>query len=198
MDKAVKIPLIALSILTTQLVVLLGDTTMSKSAQYKPNENVNTKIIYKQISQTYYDRQIKIESMPVMYEQKNKQNLIAQPNSNLRNELNNINESLERRDRCEKKFESQSSFRTSWGSLVRRVVGNDIYEVSSDTSDICSEKWTKVDVIGVQRMYSTSDLRNERGYPQRIYYKENGKLCIYDKYDETYDVRKECYEYKQY
>jgi hypothetical protein len=75
MDKAVNIPLIALSVLTTQLVVLLGDTTMSKSAQYKPNENVNTKIIYKQISQTYYDRQIKIESIPVMYEQKNKQNL---------------------------------------------------------------------------------------------------------------------------
>jgi hypothetical protein len=105
-----------------------------------------------------------------------------------------MNESFEREDRCEKKFKSQSSSKYK----LLRVVGNDIYEVSSDTSDICSEKWTKVDVIGVQRMYTTSELRNERGYPQRIYYKENGKLCIYEKYDETYNVKKECDEYKQY
>jgi hypothetical protein len=73
MDKTMKTPLIALSILTTQLVILLGNTTIIKSAEHKPTGNN-----HKEISQTYYDRQMKIETMPVMYEQEKQTELISQ------------------------------------------------------------------------------------------------------------------------
>ena len=174
--------------------MLLGNTTISKSEEQKPTGNKHI-----QISQTYYDRQMKIETMPVMYEQEKPTELRSQSNSDLRNELNYREQRDKNVEACQNDFKSQSSYGSDGAaSTYYRVVENDIYKVYVDTFDACSQKWTKVDVIGVQRMYDIPDLRNEGGYPQKVYYKEKGQLCRYSKYDRNYEVRKDCFDYKQY
>lgn len=80
MRKTIRIPLIALSVVTTQLVVLLGNTTISKSAQYK------------QISQSHYNQQIPIQSLSAMYEQEKQIEFIAQSFSDRYNRQEQLRE----------------------------------------------------------------------------------------------------------
>ena len=80
MKKTIRIPLIALSVVTTQLAVLLGNTAISKSAQYK------------QISQSYYNQQIPTQSLPVTYEQEKQTELIAQSFSDQYNRQEQLRE----------------------------------------------------------------------------------------------------------
>ena len=128
MDKAVKIPLIALSVITTQLVVLLGNTTMSKSAQYKPNQNENAKITYKQIPQSYYDRQIKIESIPVMYEQEKPSELMSQSFSDQWNKKDQSE--TQRRLKCDQQTEYYKKIGYA-GGVYYIGKNNEVYKWSS-------------------------------------------------------------------
>jgi len=183
MDKAVKIPLMALSVLTTQLVVLLGNTTISKSAQYEP------------ISKSYYDRQITIQSLPVMYKQK-KSDIPAL--SDIRNELNKEKQSQERGETCYKVLQSQSSF-SRYGHSFYRVVGDNVYLAYYDVPDVCSQRWTLAYVIGVQYQGEDQWIREKYpGYPKFVHYRENGELCEYKKNQPDHSVEKQCFKYKQY
>ena len=79
--------MIALSAATTQLAVLLGNTTISKSAQYK------------QISQSYYNQQIPTQSLPVTYEQEKQTEFIAQSFSDQYNRQEQLRET--KNEKCD-------------------------------------------------------------------------------------------------
>jgi len=207
MNKAMKNPLIALSVLMIQLVVLLGYTTTSKSAQYKPNENVNTKINYKQISQSYsqsyYERHIKgtIKSLPdvytpVMYPD---QRVLNSPElktqAGLRDELNYQKNDQITKEQCLKKMINQSSFDDSGGSYYR-IQGDDIYYTFLTWDSACAKQWEKIGRIG--QIINTDYDSAYKSWNKQELHREGREICIYSKQVWETTPKKSCYDYKQW
>ena len=132
--------------------MLLGNTTISKSAEHKPTENTFDDTVHKfnNISQTFYDRKMSVESLPDVYtpgmypgqRDLNPPELKTKLSSDLRSDLENQN-------RVQNNLQSaclQNKYRSNYyGSRGHALVENNIvYLPSNGELDECYVKsWVR-------------------------------------------------------
>lgn len=183
MDKAIKIPLIALSVLTTQLAMLLGNTTISKSAEHKPTGNN-----HKEISQTYYDRQMKIESMPVMIEQE-KQTGVKIESLSGQYEREEQSEK-QRRIKCDQqaKYYSKIGYTSGTGSYFigegKRVFNWNIYDCEANLKGY----------LDIQVMEASKERSCDSGQHCIEWKLESNELCQYYRYAMQTSINRTCFK----